>query len=97
MSLRKVEKLVGSELDSILQDTGEYKSFALGYAYGCYSFYKNTHSQYGAEAAKKCFEGYLEGNDKYCEYFKRLIEADEEPDTKADMVFKKMRGLRGLM
>lgn len=93
MPLDKVSRIINDELNSIIEETREYKSFALGLAYGNYSLYKNAVREFGVDQAKKCFSGFLEGADKTSEYFRKLIREDDAVDEESGAAFKKYANL----
>jgi hypothetical protein len=81
MAFSKVEQFLGSEYEAIMNETRESRSFCLGLAYGYYQIYKYLESEYSN----------IEGTNMTCKYFNKLIEADDEPDSKADELYQRLR------
>lgn len=82
---------MSKELNAILLETREFKSFSLGHAYGCYSFYKDIKNEYGAEKAKSVFRSYWEEEGQTGKYFMKFVRADEESESKSEEIYMKMK------
>ena len=91
MAFSKVEQFLGSEYEAIMNETRESRSFCLGLAYGYYQIYKYLESEYSNKKAKEIFKSTIEGTNMTCKYFNKLIEADDEPDSKADELYQRLR------
>lgn len=93
MGKSKVEQFVNKELDSFITETREYKSFTLGYAYGYYQLYKHIETELGTDETRKCFAPSLSGTDLVSLYFKKIVDLDEIPTTKADELYTKLKNM----
>lgn len=74
----KISKYIQEEFNNIIKESREYQAYELGLSIGNYAFYKYVVFEYGIEVAEKMFEEYLNGDNKYNEYFRKLIEIDKE-------------------
>lgn len=88
--MSKVSRYISKEFDSIIKDSREYRAYELGVAYGYYHLYEYIQSENGVKAAKNSFKVFIERDDKIGEYFRKLIEIDEEPNSKVDDMLDKM-------
>lgn len=87
--MSKTSNFVTKEFDTIIKDSREYRAYELGVASGCFNLYSYIKKAEGVENAKKAFEHIFDGSDRTSEYFRKLIELDEEPLTeKEKLIFE---------
>jgi hypothetical protein len=82
--MSKVSNFIDKEFNTIIKDSREYKSYELGVASGYFNLYYYIKMSDGVEVAKETFKSFIEGTDRASEYFRKLIEIDDEPSTKID-------------
>ena len=93
MASSKVDQFLSSEYESIMNETRESRSFCLGLAYGYYQVYKYLESEAGSQKAKEVFKFTIDGSNMTCKYFNKLIEADQQTDSKADELYQRLKKL----
>ncbi len=68
------QDFITKEFNSIIQDSREYRAYDLGMAAGYFQFYLNIKKENGEEVAKDTFKSLFDGNERFHEYFKKLVE-----------------------
>ena len=79
--MSKTGDFITKEFDTIIKDSREYKAYELGMASGYFQLYKYIEVEFGEQHVKKQFESFIKGTERMYEYFRKLIELDEESKT----------------
>jgi len=89
MSKVKVSDFISKEFETIIKDSREYRAYELGVAGGYFQLYSYIKEESGIEFAKNLFKAFIDEDSRTCEYFRKLIELDEEPMTEIEEKIKR--------
>lgn len=92
--MSKVSNFITKEFDTIIKDSREYRAYELGMAAGSFQLYSYIKIDMGEQHVKEQFKSFIDGTERTCEYFRKLIELDEEPMTEAEEIADRYKECR---
>lgn len=87
--MSKTKDFVTKEFDTIIKDSREYRAYDLGMAAGFFQLYKYIEGDMGEQHVKKQFESFMNGTERMYEYFRKLVELDEETKINLEDLIEK--------
>jgi len=90
-NMSKVSNFIAKEFDTIIKDSREYRAYELGVAGGYFHLYSYIKEESGIDFAKNSFKAFINEDSRTCEYFRKLIELDEEPMTELEEKIERYR------
>lgn len=81
--MSKIHEYLQEEFDCLVkkEDSKENKAYLFGYVSGSYPYYIHLRNEYGVEHAKEVFKKFFKGEELIDEYFRKLVELEEETNS----------------
>lgn len=92
--MSKISNFITKEFNTIIKDSREYRAYELGVASGYFGLYEYIKIEIGVNKAKEIFKDVIKGEERVNEYFNKLIELDDQPKTKLEVVIESYKEVK---